>query len=214
MKNSIFIGFLLLLLLLSSCGSTKMMDTYKNPDHVVFTAYKVLVVGMTPDEETRAAFESKLKAEFDKRKVEAMRSIDLFDVAFTMTAKTTDDLEAVEQQLIDKDFDAVLITKIVGTENKHTLKQSMAELASYGGDFRDDYLQNQSIFTDVDYFDAFKVYHTETSLYCICQDRERFLVWRGNIDITDPKNIQKSMDDYVKLVVNGMEQEDVIFRKK
>ena len=37
-------------MVLSGCASTKMIDTYKNPDHVVFTAYKVLLVGITPNE--------------------------------------------------------------------------------------------------------------------------------------------------------------------
>lgn len=211
MKHSIFI---LALFIVSGCATIKMIDTYKNPDHVVFTAYKVLLVGMTPNEEIRIAFETKLKNEFEKRNVEVMRSIDLFDVEFTVTTKTMDELDAVEQQLIDKDFDAVLVTKVLGAENKQTLKRSMAEWASYKGNFSDDYVQNQGIYNDSDYFDAFKVYHTETSLYCICQDKERFLVWRGSIDITDPKNQEQSMNEYVKLVVNSMESQDVIFRKK
>jgi len=211
MKYSFFIVFLFILL---GCSSTKMTENYKNPDHVVFTAYKVLIVGMSPNEETRIAFETKLKNEFEQRNVEAMRSIDLFDVDFTMSAKTSEELDVVEQQLIDKDFDAVLITKVVGTENKQTFKQSMSELASYNGTFRDDYLQYQNVYYDADYFKSFKIYHTETSLFCICQDKERFLVWRGNIDIDDPKNIEKSMDDYVKLVVNSMQSQDVVFRKE
>jgi hypothetical protein len=97
-----------------------MTENYKNPDHVAFTAYKVLIVGMSPNEETRIAFETKLKNEFEQRNVEAVRSIDLIDVDFTMSAKTSEELDAVEQQLIDKDFDAVLITKVVGTKNKQT----------------------------------------------------------------------------------------------
>jgi hypothetical protein len=191
-----------------------MTENYTNPDHVAFTAYKVLIVGMSPNEETRIAFETNLKNEFEQRNVEAVLSIDLFDVDFTMSAKTSEELDAVEQQLIDKDFDAVLITKVVGTENKQTFKQSMSELASYSGTFRDDYLQYQNMYYDADYFKSLKIYHAETSLYCICQDKERFLVWRGNIDIDDPKNIEKSMDDYVKLVVNSMQSQDVVFRKK
>jgi len=70
------------------------------------------------------------------------------------------------------------------------------------------------VYYDIDYFKSFKIYHTEISLFCICQDKERFLVWRGNIDIDDRKNIEKSMDDYVKLVVNSMQSQDVVFRKE
>ncbi|KKM95090.1 hypothetical protein LCGC14_1191660, partial [marine sediment metagenome] len=34
------------------------------------------------------------------------------------------------------------------------------------------------------------------------------------IDITDPKNIKRAVDDYVKLVVTAMEEQDLIFRKE
>ena len=35
----------------------------------------------------------------------------------------------------------------------------------------------------------------------------------GGINITDPKNIEKTVDDYVKLVVIAMEEQDLMFRK-
>jgi len=40
------------------------------------------------------------------------------------------------------------------------------------------------------------------------------MIWRGSIDITDPKNIEKSIDDYIKLVVLALEEQDLIFRKE
>jgi len=72
---------------------------------------------------------------------------------------------------------------------------------------------HQGIYYDTNYYDNFTVYHAETSLYCICGGKERALIWRGSIDITDPKNIEKTVDDYVKLVVIAMEEQDLIFRK-
>lgn len=206
--------FLYTLLTLVSCKTTKLVDSYKNPENVVFTAYKVLLVGMTPNEENRIAFESKLKAEFDKRNVEAIRSIDMFDVNFTAAAKTDDELVAVERQLLDKDFDAVLFAKVIGTESKQTLRKSIVDWGNYTSNFKDDYVQHQKIYNDPDYYEQFKLYHTETTIYCICEGKERSMVWRGSIDLLDPKNINKSIDEYVKLVVNAMENQDIIFRKQ
>ncbi|MBO0591579.1 hypothetical protein I2486_09170 [Cellulophaga sp. E16_2] len=207
---------LLLVVLISSisCKTTKLVDSYKNPENVVFTAYKVLLVGMTPNEESRVAFESRLKEEFDKRDIESMRSIDLFDVNFTASAKTEKELKAVERQLLDKDFDAVLFAKVLGSENKQTLRKNISDWGNYTGKFRDDYLQNQDIYTSASYYGQFKVYHTETTLYCICEGKEQSMVWRGSIDLSNPKNTDKAIDEYVKLVVNAMEEQDILFRKK
>ena len=202
------------ILILGGCSNTSLVENWKNPDNVIFTAYKVLIVGMTYNEEAREDFETKLKKEFDKRNVEAMRSIDLFDVSFTDSRKSEKELDDVERQLLDKDFDAILFTKIVGSEDRKTFLKSIAEWGRYKGDFSDDYMSHQDIYYNSNYYEPFTVYHAETSLYCICEGKERSLVWRGSIDITDPENIEKTIDKYVKLVVLAMEEQDLIFRKE
>ena len=109
---------LLFALLLAGCSSTSLVTNWKNPEYVIFHANKVLIVGMTQDQEARAKFETKLQKEFKKRKVESFRSIDLFDVEFTSSEKSEEELNEVEQQLLDKDFDAILFTKVIGSENR------------------------------------------------------------------------------------------------
>lgn len=210
LKNLIIFVFLSVM----GCSSVEMVENYKNPDIVLFDAYKVLIVGMTSDSAVRQDFETRLKMEFDKRGVEAMRSIDLFDVAFTNTKKTEKELDELEEQLLEKDFDAILFTKVAGSENRQTFRKTMSELNSFYGGFKDDYFSSQGIFYDGDYYDQFRVYHAETSLYCICVGKDRALIWRGALDITDPNNIGKTMDDYIKLVVTAMEKQDLIFRKE
>jgi len=205
---------ILMAVMLMGCSSTQLVSNWKNPDIVIFDAYKVLIVGMTPNEEGRDLFESKLKRHFTRRGIEAMRSIDLFDVEFTNSARSEVELDEVEQQLLDKDFDAILFTKVLGSENKQTFRQKMADLDNYYGKFRDDYLTHQDIYYDADYYDQFTIYHAETSLYCICVGKERELIWRGAIDITDPTDIRRTVDDYVKLVVLALEEQDLIFRKE
>lgn len=199
---------------LMGCSSTQMVENWKNPDIVIFDAYKVLLVGMTQNENARVDFETKLMEAFDKRKVESMRSIDLFDVQFTNSKRTEKELDEVEQSLLDKGFDAILMTKIIGSENRQSFRRTVAEWNNYNGRFRDDYLRHQDIYYDPEYYATFTIYHAETSLYCICEGKERSLIWRGSIDITDPEDIEKTVDDYVKLVVIAMEEQDLIFHKE
>nr|WP_298927376.1 hypothetical protein [uncultured Allomuricauda sp.] len=204
----------LMILFSAGCSSTSLVTNWKNPDIVLFDANKVLLVGMTSNEEARVQFETKLKDEFSKRNVESIRSIDLFDVEFTSSEKSEEELSEVEQQLLNKDFDAILFTKIIGSENKETFRKRMSNLDWSLNSFNDDYLEYQPIFYEDDYYEEFTIYHAETSLYCICVGKERELIWRGNIDIIDPINIDKTINDYVKLVVFALKEQDLIFRKE
>lgn len=203
----------LLLLVLSGCSTTQLVNNWKNPDIVLFHAHKVLIVGMAPNEAVRAAFESKMQREFTKRGVESVQSLDLFDVEFTASAQSDEEILRVEQQLLDKDFDAILFNKVVGSQDKQSFRRKIKGMNQLFQTFSDDYKGHQDIYYDEDYYDGFTVYHAETSLFCICVDKEMELIWRGAIDITDPKNMEKTVDDYIKLVVVAMEEQDLIFQK-
>lgn len=204
----------ILLMALMGCSSTELVENWKNPDIVLFNADKVLLVGMTQNMEAREQYETELHKEFKERGVEAMRSIDLFDVEFTSSERSEEELARVQQQLLDKGFDAILFTKVVGMENIESFRKSMANLDEYYGGFEEDYLQHQNIYYDSEYYDDYSIYHTETSLYCICIEKERELIWKGSIDISDPIDVKKTINDYIKLVVLAMEEQHLIFRKE
>ncbi len=207
-----YVGFILLLLL--GCSDAELVSSWKNPDIVIFDAYKVLVVGMTPNPDSRQEFETRMVGKFEAVGVEAMRSIDLFDVSFTRGARTEAELDDVEQRLLDKDFDAILFTKILGSETRQTLARKLSDIDRQDGRFKDDYLRHQTIYYDDEYYDQFTVYLVETSLYCICVDKERELIWRGVLEIPDPIEAESTIDEYIDLVVSAMETEDLIFHSE
>lgn len=205
---------LILLLVLTACSSTEIVENWKNPDIVIFDASKVLLVGISNNAEARERFESKLQKEFEERNVEAVRSLDVFDVSFIDSKKTEKELDAFEQSLLEKDFDAILLTKITGFESRQSFRKSLTELYNYSDGFNEDFRRHQNIYYDEGYYETYTVYNAETSLYCICMDKERSLIWRGSIDILDPENVEKTIKDYVRLLVVAMEEQDLIFRKE
>ncbi|WP_116769536.1 hypothetical protein [Maribacter litoralis] len=198
-------------LILMGCSSISLVENWKNPDIVLFNANKVLLVGMAQDENNRERFETKLQKEFTDRNVEAWRSIDIFDLSLTDSRKTEKELDAVEQSLLDKDFDAILLTKITGSENRESFMKSISRWDDHQSRFNDDYLEHQGIYYDDDYYEKFTVYHAETTLYCICEGKERAMIWRGIIEITEPNNIEKAIKDYVQLIIVAMEDQDLVF---
>ncbi|WP_299323726.1 hypothetical protein [uncultured Maribacter sp.] len=202
---------IILSLMFMGCSSISLVENWKNPDIVIFNANKVLIVGMAQNNDTREDFETKLQKEFTGRDVEAWRSIDIFDLSLTDSRKTDKELDDVEQSLLDKDFDAILLTKIIGSENRENFVKSISRWDDHQSRFNDDYLEHQGIYYDDNYYDQYTIYHAETTLYCICEGKERAMIWRGIIEITEPNNIDKAIKDYVKMIIVAMEDQDLVF---
>jgi hypothetical protein len=66
------------------------------------------------------------------------------------------------------------------------------------------------VFYNPDYYEEFKIYKAETSMYCICPTKDRELIWKGYINITDPRSIEKTVNDYVRLAIVVLEEEQLI----
>ena len=60
------------------------------------------------------------------------------------------------------------------------------------------------------YYNDYKIYHIETSLYNIAQEETKSLVWVGTFDIASPQNITTTVKDYVERIIKQMEKENVI----
>ena len=47
-------------------------------------------------------------------------------------------------------------------------------------------------------------------MYCICPTKDRELIWKGYVDIVDPRSIDKTVNDYVDLVIAALEEQALI----
>ena len=47
-------------------------------------------------------------------------------------------------------------------------------------------------------------------MYCICPTKDRELIWKGYIDVMDPQSISETVNDYVRLVIVVMEEQQLI----
>ncbi len=212
-KISKFVLGILFVGMLYGCSSSKLVNEWKSPDTINFEANKVLVIGMAQDKELRREFEEELASELEKNNVVAVRSIDFFEKSFTDERHSEAELDAVEAQLLDAGFDAILFSKVVGSEDKVTTVQSVRDLADSFKSFKEDYYRSQDLYGDKGVTEYYKLYHAETNLYCICPEKERELLWSGSIDIVENKNRKKSMRDYVKTLINALERKQLLIVK-
>lgn len=192
-----------------SCSSTKLVSSWKNPDNPIFEANKVLVVGLTNDVSTRRVFESQLSASLEKEGVIAVRSVDFFEAAFTQVEQSEEDLNAIESQLLDAGFDAILFSKILGVEQKVTMIQTFRDIGETYNGFKEDYIGSQSYYYRRSQPEAYKLYHAQTNLYCICPVKDRELIWSGNIDVVD-QNLNKNLNNYIQLLTKQLAADNIL----
>jgi hypothetical protein len=196
-------------LLLFSC-SIKLVDSWKNPEITTYYPAKVLIIGMTSNTNARQEFENQLKKKFELRGSEAVTSMAFFD-PLVMTDKINEaQIDDLETKLLGEGFDTILLTKVIGVDNKIRYKKDYDGFDAAYKKFKEDYLMYQDIYYNPDYYENFKLYHTETSMYCICPTKERDLIWKGYIDITDPQNVEDIINKYVNLVVFALEEQQLI----
>jgi hypothetical protein len=196
--------------LLFSCTTTRLIDHWKNPDIDVYEPQKTLIIGLTFNREARKKFENQLKAELEKRGNTAVTSLAFFNKAFQNEKMTEAQLKIVENMLLEEGFDTILLTKIIGVENKIQYKENYHNYDETYRKFTDEYLMYQDIYYNPEYYNAYTVYHSETSMYCICPTKDRELLWKGYIDIVDPTSVEDSVTDFVYLAIAVLEHEALI----
>ncbi|MBD3863804.1 hypothetical protein [Olleya marilimosa] len=204
-------GLLILLLTaLYACDSTQLRDRWISPDASDYTLKKVFIVGLTNNVVDKAQFEKKLQKQLIERGVEASVSLDKFDADFLESKKTDDELKALEHQLIQEGFDAVIFTKVAGIKNKIQYKKDYTNFDKNHKKFNDDFLMYQDQVFNPDAYQEYQVYNAETSVYCLCPTKDRTLIWKGYIDIVDPENIDQTVNDYSKLLILVLENDGII----
>jgi hypothetical protein len=196
-----------------SCSSTQLVQSWKNPDIETYEPHKVLIIGLTSDEVARQQFENKLKNEFELRGYEAFESLDVLDTSTKTGRMTEGELNVLENQLVKDGFDTILLTKIIGVEDRVAYRKNYKGYDETYRKFKDAYLMYQDIYYNPDYHEDYIIYHAETSMFCICQTKDRELLWKSYINITDPRSIEKTVSDYVNLALIILEEEQLIKQK-
>ncbi len=197
-----------------ACNSSQLVDHWKNPDIDTFEAQKVLVIGVTPNEENRKSFENRLTKTLSKNGVNAIESIVFFEKSFTSSLKSEKELVQLESELLTQGFDAILLSKVIGVEDRVSISQSFKNFDKTFSNFKEDYYKNQDIYFNDAYYEEYQIFHAESSLYCICPEKERELIWKGAIDVTEPNTVKKAIDDYIKVLVWVLKEQQLLMLNK
>ena len=195
---------------LLGCTNVELVDYWKNPEYESYSPKKVLLIGLTSNVEARQQFEKQLQQEFESRGVEAVTSLSFLTTSFTSEKKTLEELKEMEDTLISDGFDTILFAKLIGSEDKIEYKTDYDGFDIMDKRFKEDYLKYQDAFYNPDYYNAYTIYHTESSLYCVCPEKDQDLIWRGFLDVTEPETISETVHDYARMLILIIEEQQLI----
>jgi len=204
------IAFVLGFLMVASCSSTRFVDSWKNKEITSFQPQKLLVIGITDNLTARKIFEEELKIAFLRRGINAIESSEVFNKSFTDSKKSEEQIEVMIERLLENGFDAAVITAVVGVDDKRQYHSGYYALGDRWYRFGRYYYRFQNVYYTPEYYNDYKVYHVETSIYNIKEDTDKSLVWVGTFDIVDPHDITSTVDDYVERIVIQLEREKLI----
>ena len=206
------VAYLVIITFFTSCSTTKLVDFWKSTETPEYESNKILVIGMSSDASVRRAFEEEVSKSLEREGVVAVRSIDFFENAFQVAERTEKEMDLVENSLLEAGFDSVLFSKVTSSEEKVTMTQAISNFSNEFLNFKEYYVENQNIYTSRQ-TNSYKVFHTETSVFCICEDKERELLWKGAIDLVAPEKPIIAIKQYVRVLLNSLEENEIVIVK-
>lgn len=207
MKVSIYI---FAVLLLGSCSSARVTDSWVSEAHKEYNPKKVLLIGLTDNITGRRLFEEQLKKEFINRGVEAVESYAVFKPTFTNSKQTEEEIENEIKRLSNEGFDTVLISAVKGIVEKVNYSGDNFRVYSNWRRFGPYYYRYQNIYHLEGYYSKYKVYHIEASMFNLKENNDKSLVWVASYDIVDPREVNTTVTNYVKAIIKSLEEHQLI----
>ncbi len=202
---------ILSLIFLYTCeNTTQLIDYWKNPTIQNYTPNKVLIIGMTKNQEAKEEFENEFETQLQLLGIDADKSQVVLGKDFLNRKYTEAEIKKFEDSLIKLNYDTVIFSRIIGVKNKIKYSDQYYKDHTKQENFKEEFIAYQDQYYNPDYYEDYNVFNAETSVYCLCPNKDRNLIWKGYIDIIDPTSIKESVKDYIKMVILVLEEETII----
>lgn len=201
---------ILVIYFLTSCSSTRMIDSWKSSEYTNYQPKKVLIVGITDNLTARKIFEQNLKNKLSGRGIGIVESSVVFDEDFMNSKQTEEQIEKQVNRLVADGYDSVLISTVKGVDSETSYSGNKFLTGYYWHHFGRYYYLYQDVYFEPSYYNNYKVYHIEASLYNIKSNNEKSLVWVASYNIVDPININSTVNDYIRAIVKSLKKESLI----
>ncbi|GAA4275719.1 hypothetical protein [Aquimarina mytili] len=208
------IGIFMVLILLSSCSSVRITDSWRNLEVPEIKDKKVMIVSKTDDQTVRIRFEKDLVENLNKKGYQSVESYVVFPNSSPTKELSKSETLEIKEKLKNYGIDVVIVTVLKHSEeytkttNKnnsfHTVYPSYYGLGYYRGFYR----YYGTIYVDSDpvtvITENVKKYTLETVVYDLTQPKEKQLLSVITTEIDDPQTLGTVSIDFSKKVVKEL----------
>ena len=187
--------------LFAACTTAKPIAEWRNH---VFTGGpfdNILIVGVSDRVTARRAFENTFVDRLGEEQIKATAAF----AVMPQNARPTE--ENIKTVIEDIRFDAVLITHLVGVDEKTVYHEAIYLPAAYAGNFSGYYNHIEGYLYKPGYYRLNTNVKLETNLY---DARSEALVWSMQSETIDPESVQKLIDAQIKIVVKRLKVQGLL----
>jgi hypothetical protein len=202
MKKIIIVSFSITVILFSSCTSTQITSSWREPDKEVSMnkLNKVLVVALLRNETNRHTAEDEM--------VSFLRGKGVASYGYLDNEISTRNEDAIRDKIRGDDFDGAVTMRLVDVDKDIAYTPgNYQSYPSYYRSFSGYYFRSWSYYSTPARYTTTKTYTVETNVYSIKEDR---IIWSGLTETTNPDGVDKMTREIVKVVYRQMVKEGFI----
>ena len=201
MKNQILSSFIICMIALSSCTSTQITSTWREPNRTVSLnkLNKVLVVALFQNETSRRKAEDQM--------VGYLNGIGVASYDYLDKSISEKNEDAIREKIKRDGFDGAVTMRLVDVEKDNFAPNNFSNYPNYYRSFGGYYFRNWPYYSNPGYFETTKTYTVETNVFSIKEDK---IIWTGLTKTTNPNGVKKMTEEIAKVVFKEMIREGFI----
>jgi hypothetical protein len=190
-------------LILSSCSSTKIISSWKDPNTKVHANQwkKILVVALLKNETSRRKAEDEMVKQLGQKGTTSYSY--LGDENYTKTNE-----EELRKRMKNDGFDAAITMRLVDVDKEKIYTPAQHHLYPvYYNSFSRYYQRSWYFYTTPGYYTVTKKFIIETVIYSIEEDK---IIWSGITETYNPENVEKLTNEIATVIHDKMITEGFI----
>jgi hypothetical protein len=200
--NGYYLLFTLLILLMSSCSSTRIISSWRDPNQQIHPSdwNKVLVVALLQSETNRRRAEDEMVTYLHGKGI----------TSYSYLNKEIDPKndEAIRSKIKNDGFDAAITMRLIDVDKEkiYTPRQHYMYPVYYNS-FSRYYYRGWVHYSTPGYYTVTKKFIIETIIYSIPEDK---IIWSGITETYDPEGVEKLTDEIAFVIRKKMMTEGFI----
>ena len=182
-----------------ACAGTKLTHTWVDETYHGKPVSNILVIAVTHKEDNRQSFEDKFVAQLKVSGVEAVSSYSVIPIHADLELKKEEILKVVKKLKND----AVIITHLVGVEEKESYTPPERDKGGYYGHYGWAYGYTH----EPGFYRTHTIVRLATHLYDVKTEK---LIWSGESESLDPGSTNQIIDDVIEVLIKDLQKNNLL----